>query len=92
MLYRCLGVKPLQGTSKRTEKPYDSFILHLSNGVPEKPGLFGHEVKQAFVDKKFLMDYVHQTGSFKTIVNQTVNLEYDQGGFVVGCSVVPTKK
>lgn len=92
MLYLCLGIKPLQGTSKKTGKPFDSYILHLSHEVPSDPDLFGYEVKQAFVDKKFLLDYVQQTGSYKSIVNQTVNLEYDQGGYVVACSVVPAKK
>ena len=87
MVYEILGIKPLEGTSKKTGKPFDAYLLHCARENPNDSTLFGHEVKQLFVDKRFLLDDVKSLGSFAALVNMYVSVSYDSNGFIESCSL-----
>lgn len=82
MVYQIIGVKAMEGTSKKTGRPFDSYVLHMVVQNSGDQDLKGHEVKQQFVDKKFLLDDVQRLGGYSALVNQVVDIMYNDRGFV----------
>ena len=87
MVYEILGVKALEGTSKKTGRPFDAYLLHCARENPNDTGLIGEEVKQLFIDKRFLLEDVKRLGSFGAMVGSCVAVSYDSNGFVESCSL-----
>lgn len=87
MVYEILGIKPLEGTSKKTGKPFDAYLLHCSRANPNDTALQGYEVKQLFVDKRFLLEDVKQLGSFSALIGSNVSVSYDENGFIESCEL-----
>lgn len=73
MKAKVIGVKRMEGTSKRTGKPYAGYIFHVAYPSRDK-ALMGMEVSQEFVtDGNYTK--VPQPGD-------TVNIAYGKGGYV----------
>ena len=82
MVCKIIGVKSLEGTSKKTGKNFDSYILHTIVQTSGDPDFKGNEVKQQFVDKKFLLEDVKRLGGYSALVGQFVDIIYNDRGFV----------
>lgn len=82
MVCQIIGVKSLEGTSKKTGKNFDAYVLHTVVQTSGDEDLKGHEVKQQFIDKKFLLDDVKRLGGYSALVGQVVDIMYNDRGFV----------
>lgn len=82
MVCQIIGVKCLEGTSRKTGKNFDAYVLHTVVQNSGDEDLKGHEVKQQFVDKKFLLDDVKRLGGYSALVGQVVDIMYNDRGFV----------
>lgn len=91
MVCKIVGVMAVEGTSKKTGRPFDAYILHTLRQVPNDDRLKGVEAKQLFVDKKFLLEDVKQLGSYGALVGKDINISFDQGGFVESVSMIPAE-
>lgn len=74
-----LGTRRLEGTSKKTGRPYAGYVLHIC--FPSRdPHLNGYEV-----DKPFVSDE-----AFTVIPkpNEEINISYGRGGYIEDVTVV----
>lgn len=82
MVCQIIGIKAFEGTSKKTGRSYDAYVLHTVVQNSGDEDLKGHEVKQQFIDKKFLLDDVKRLGGYSALVGQVVDIMYNDRGFV----------
>lgn len=87
MKHHIVGIRAVEGTSKKTGKPFDSYIVHTtvenSNEVDA-----GIAVKDIFIDKGLLKDAVRDLGSYKQLVGLDMDIDRNEYGFVSSVTVV----
>lgn len=73
-----IGVKRMEGTSKRTGKPYAGYLFHVAYESRDK-SLIGLETSQEFVPD----------GNYTSVPKpgDKVNISYGKGGFVEDFSI-----
>lgn len=84
MEFGIVGIKSLIGQrSKKSGKELNAYILHLVRDNPRDEGLQGHEVRQQFVDASLMAEDIKKLGGY------SIDLSYDEGGFVDSIRVLP---
>lgn len=78
----------MSGKSKKSGKPFDAYILMGARVNSNDKELNGMEVKQIFLDKRFLLEDVKRLGSYAAIVGMSVDINYDDGGFVESAQLI----
>ena len=87
MKHRIVGIRSAQGTSKKTGKSFDSYILHcVIDGSSEVDA--GAAVAEVFLDKNHLKADVQNLGSYKQLVGLDVDIDRNAQGFVIGAKVI----
>ena len=87
MKHKIIGIRSAQGTSKKTNKPFDSYILHC---VVENSSEVdaGSAAVQVFLDKSLLKDEVRSLGSYQQLVGLDIDIDRNAMGFVVEAKVI----
>lgn len=87
MKHKIIGIRSAQGTSKKSNKPFDCYILHCvldnSNEVDA-----GSAAVQVFLDKSILKDDVRSLGSYHQLVGLDIDIDRNSMGFVVQAKVI----
>lgn len=80
MKFDVVGISAISGTSAKSGKPYDSYILYTSRGKASRCDA-GVQTKELFVDKRFLGDLVNQVGDYTKLVGRCIDVSFDDRGF-----------
>lgn len=86
MVNKILGIRAIEGTSKKTGKPFDAYILNVVYETPEVDAGMG--TAELFLDKGLLKDAVKQLGGYRQLVGQCVDVDRNASGFVVTVRLV----
>lgn len=86
MKHSIVGIRAVEGTSKKTGKPFDSYILSTTFETQEVDAGIG--VGEVFLDKSLLREAVQVVGSYRALVGMDINIDRNDRGFVVGVQLV----
>lgn len=87
MKHHILGIRSFAGTSKKTNKPFDSYILHTTvEGSTDVE--YGVAVKDLFVDKSLLQQPVRDLGGYAQLVGLDIEVDRNEYGFITQVKVI----
>lgn len=86
MVHKIVGIRAAQGVSKKTNKPFDSYILAVTYATSEMDEGIG--AGELFVDKSLLAEEVKNLGSYKLLVGEEIDIDRNAGGFIIGVRIV----
>lgn len=86
MKMHIVGIKAMEGVSKKTGKPFDAFVLSCTLVTDQVDA--GCGVKELFLDKGLLMDAARSFGGYKALVEMDIDVQYNDRGFPVGAEIL----
>lgn len=86
MKVKCVGIEDAHGVSKKSNKPFDAWILHSEY---ERANVVGISVDRFFCDKSLCVAAIKAVGEkASNLVGKTLEVDFDPKGFFMGLKVL----
>lgn len=77
-MFEIVGIKRMEGTSKKTNKPYSGYMIWY---VQEEQGVTGKSADSAFISDVLLQGEIPAVGGF-------IELRYNKNGFLTEANIL----